>query len=333
MELSVVVPCHNEEESIMPLVTALTETLNGLVVGYEIILVDDGSQDQTSKIIDEARAADPRVRGLIFSRNFGKESAMLAGLEDARGEYVLIMDADLQHPVELVPEMLEIIRQGQVDQVIAKRDRSGEGFLRRNVSRLYYKGLNQFVDVHIGDGSGDFRILTRRAVDALLLLQESNRFSKGLFSWIGFPTETIEYRNVPRSYGKSSWSFRNLVNYGIDGIVSFNSKPLRLALYVGAFSALGGLIYLAILLVQYFVQGVSTPGYFTTTGLIIFFGGLQLLMLGIVGEYVGRLYLEAKKRPQYVIMDRLESEQQPEATDSSRERSRAGRSPDAGPLP
>ena len=307
LELSVLLPCHNEGDHLETLVASIRETLEG-VVGpreFEIVMVDDGSTDDTADVMHALTQDSPATSALVLSRNFGKEAAMVAALQEARGQNVLIMDADFQHPVELIPPMLEILRQGQVDQVIAKRDRKGDSVWRTLASRLYYRSVNAMIDVALEDGVGDFRMLSRRAVDALLMLQETNRFSKGLFSWIGFPTEVIEYPNVQRSSGKSSWSARALINYGIDGVLSFNSKPLRLVVYLGFAVTGGALLYLLFLVVQYFFVGVEVPGYVTTIAVVTLFGGAQLLALGVIGEYVGRLYQEVKRRPHYVVRERL----------------------------
>lgn len=310
MELSILVPCHNEESSLPELSTRILAVLSeaGLQPhDYEVILIDDGSADSTARLIDDVCSRLPQFRGILFSRNFGKEAAMLAGLRAAQGDYALIMDADLQHPVELVPTLLRAIKEQPVEQVIAKRDRKGDGARRTFVSRTYYRAVNALIDVKLEDGAGDFRIISRVAVNALLSLPEVNRFSKGLFSWIGFPVAVIEYENVSRSGGQSSWSTKSLINYGIDGVVSFNSKPLRIIIYLGA--AIFGLavLYLVFLLIQYLAIGVTTPGYVTTVAVIILFGGFQLFSLGIMGEYVGRIYQESKRRPQYLVYKTLGS--------------------------
>lgn len=303
VDLSVVVPCHNEAGQLLALKQALVATMTEHLpeLAFEVVLVDDGSTDGTAELIEQICAENPHFRGLSFSRNFGKESAMLAGLEASVGQYVVIMDADLQHPPELIPELYHQIVQNGVDQVIARRNRAGDSFWRSLVSKAYYRLVNSMVDVKLQDGEGDFRILSRRAVTALVSLRETNRFSKGLFSWIGFPTEVMEYQNVTRDGGTSSWSTKSLINYGIEGVVSFNSKPLRSVIYLGAIIFGLSLLYLVYLLGQYLVVGVTTPGYVTTIAVIIMFGGAQLFGLGIVGEYVGRLYQEVKSRPHYLV--------------------------------
>jgi glycosyltransferase involved in cell wall biosynthesis len=224
IELSVVVPCFNEEQSIDRLYDVLTQELEALVDTFEVLLVDDGSSDST---VDKMRAVnqlDSRFRYFVLSRNFGKESAMLAGLSQAEGAAIAILDADLQHPPALLAKMLPMLEEGY-DQVVARRTRTGDKPVRTAVSRLYYRAFNRLVDVELEDGVGDFRVLTRRAVRSLLSLGEYNRFSKGLFAWIGFSTAVVDYDNVARDSGDSKWRFGDLINYGIDGIVSFNARP------------------------------------------------------------------------------------------------------------
>lgn len=292
-----VCPCHNEEGSIARLVEAVATTIGALTPEWELILVNDGSSDATWAAISSASLTDPRVVGIDLSRNFGKEAAMFAGLSHARGDVVVLMDADLQHPVSLVPEMVNLLRQEGVEQVASRRTREGDGWLRSALSRMYYRLMGVFMDVELHDGVGDFRVLSRRAVDSLLQLRESNRFSKGLFAWIGFETRTVDYRNVVRETGRSSWSLRSLFRYGMDGFVSFSDAPLRLSFHIGLTALLLGLAYLAWLFLSWLLNGVASPGYLTTIGAVIVFSGVQLVMLGVVGEYIGRIYREVKGRP------------------------------------
>lgn len=303
MLLSVVVPCYDEQDVLPDLVDQVFSTLEPADVDVEIVLVDDGSRDGTRQAIQQLSEQDPRVTYVSFSRNFGKESAMLAGLVYARGDAVVVMDADLQHPPHLVLEMLALYRQGY-DQVVARRTREGERFSRTLLARLYYRVVNSLVDVSMEDGVGDFRLLSRRAVDALLHMGEYNRFSKGLFSWIGFSVATVDYRNVARQGGGvSKWSLRRLLNYGIDGIISFNAAPLRLSIYLGGVVTALSFAYLIFLIVAALVQGVTAPGYITLVAAILGIGGLQLLFLGVIGEYVGRIYYETKQRPHFIVAE------------------------------
>jgi glycosyltransferase involved in cell wall biosynthesis len=301
--LSVVVPCHNEEAVLPALVGQVLAVLQPSDVEVELILVDDGSRDGTLAVLRALQARDSRVRHVSLSRNFGKESAMLAGLVFARGDAVVIMDADLQHPPRLILEMLDRFDDGY-DQVVARRTRDGDGAGRTLASRLYYRLVNRLVEVDIQDGVGDFRLLSRRAVDALLQLDEYNRFSKGLFAWIGFPTAVIDYRNEARQGGGTSrWSMRRLFNYGVDGVMSFNNAPLRLAVYVGSAVTALAFAYAAFVVFAAVVHGIAVPGYVTLVAAVMGLGGLQLLFLGIVGEYVGRIYYEAKHRPHFVVAE------------------------------
>ena len=301
--LSVVVPCYDEEDVLSTLVEQVFATLEPVDVDVEMVLVDDGSRDGTRQSLQRLSEQDPRVTYVSFSRNFGKESAMLAGLVYARGDAVVLMDADLQHPPQLVVEMLALHGQGY-DQVVARRTREGERLSRTVLARLYYRLVNSLVDVRMENGVGDFRLLSRRAVDALLELGEYNRFSKGLFSWIGFSVATIDYPNVVRhGGGASKWSVRRLLNYGIDGVMSFNAAPLRLSIYIGAVVTMLSFAYVIFLIVVAVVHGVTAPGYITLVAAILGIGGLQLLFLGVVGEYVGRIYYEAKQRPHFIVAD------------------------------
>ena len=299
-----VVPCFNEEDVLARFHTHVTKELDALEGDFEIVYVDDGSRDRTLPILRDLAAADPaRVRFVSFSRNFGKEAAMLAGLRHAAGDAVVIMDADLQHPPELVHRMVALHAEGY-DQVVARRTREGDRVTRTLTARLYYRAINRLVDVELVDGVGDFRLLSRRTVDAVLGLGEYNRFSKGLFSWIGFTMATVDYKNVARQGGGASrWSFRRLLNYGMDGVMSFNNAPLRMAIYLGAVVTALSFAYVLYIIAAAVVQGVTVPGYVTLVAAVLGLGGLQLLFLGVIGEYVGRIYYEAKKRPHFLVAE------------------------------
>ena len=310
MDLSVVVPCYNEEAVLGSLATALGPQLEAISDRFEVILVDDGSRDGTLELMRQIHAEDPRFRYLALSRNFGKEAAMLAGLSQARGDAVAIMDADLQHPPSLLAEMVPLLDEGY-EQVVARRTRTGDAPVRTLVSRLYYKAFNKLVDVRLEDGVGDFRILSRNAVRALLALGEYNRFSKGLFAWIGFKTATVDYENVAREAGATKWRMRDLLNYGIDGVLSFNSKPLRLSIYFGAFVSFVAFVYALWVLGDAIFNGNPVPGYVTTICTVVGFGGVQMVLLGVIGEYLGRIYTETKRRPHFLLR---ESSEGPERT-------------------
>jgi|SRR5579875_1856916 len=297
--ISVIVPCYNEEKSIRNFHKAISEVMKNQAP-YELVFVDDGSRDDTLKLLKEISYKDDAVHYISFSRNFGKEAAMLAGLKFAAGDAVIIMDADLQHPPSLIPEMIRHYYDGY-DQVIAKRNRKGDALFRTAVSKLYYRLMNKMVDVELVDGVGDFRLLSRRAVDALLALNEYNRFSKGLFSWIGFEEYVIEYENVAREEGTSKWSLPKLINYGIDGIISFNNKPLRLSIYFGLVITFLDILYILFIFFRILLYGIEVPGYFTIIASIMLLGGIQLVFLGVIGEYIGRIYYESKRRPHFII--------------------------------
>jgi polyisoprenyl-phosphate glycosyltransferase len=301
-ELSVVIPCYNEEDSLPRLVEVLSGQLAQLASSYEVILVDDGSRDRTLPIMREISRERPEFRYLALSRNFGKEAAMLAGLSHARGDKVAIMDADLQHPPELLGEMLPLL-DGEVQQVVARRTRDDDPALRRFLSKAYYRLINRLVDVELEDGVGDFRVLDRTAVKALLTLGETNRFSKGLFAWIGFDTAVVDYRNVSRAAGTTKWRITDLFNYGIDGVVSFNYRPLRLSIWFGVLVTAVAVLYALWVLVAAIVHGNSAPGYVTLICAISGFGGVQMILLGVIGEYLGRIYAETKRRPLFLLKE------------------------------
>lgn len=304
MLLTIVVPCYQEESNVLPGWEAIRAAASRLdaEVDVEVVFVDDGSTDATLLRLRELAQREPRVRYLSFSRNFGKESAMLAGLAHARGDAVVIMDADLQHPPELIEQLLAKHAEGY-DQVVARRTRSGDRRSLTVSARLYYAVVNRLVDVRLDDGMGDFRLLSRTAVDALLAMQEYNRFSKGLFAWIGYPTAVIEYENVARASGRTTWSFKRLLDYGIDGVLSFNNKPLRLAVYLGLVTTLLSAAYVVWVIGGAVLYGVESPGYVTLISAVLGLGGLQLVFLGIVGEYIGRIYFETKRRPHYLVKE------------------------------
>ncbi|MFF8310988.1 glycosyltransferase family 2 protein [Streptomyces lydicus] len=317
MKLSVVVPCYNEEAVVTRFDAALRAVLERLGVAYEVCYVDDGSADGTlARLRGLAQRHRATTRYLSFSRNFGKEPAMLAGLRAATGDAVILMDADLQHPPELIERMLDLYQLGH-DQVVAKRSRDGDRRLRTALSRLYYRAVNTWVDVELTDGVGDFRLLSRKAVDALLSLPEYNRFSKGLFSWIGFDTVTFDYRNAARGAGETKWRFGALVNYGIDGMLSFNCRPLRLAIYAGLGLAALATVYTLWIIGAAVVGGVTAPGYVTLVAIIVGLGGLQMVMLGLIGEYIGRIYYETKRRPHFLLKEADGPPPAPETTDAT----------------
>lgn len=304
MKISIVIPCYNESNIISK---TYIQTNNILQLfckdnchSYELIFINDGSNDNTEKLLTNFSQSNKNVKYISFSRNFGKEAAMLAGLRNSLGDVVIIMDCDLQHPPELIPKMIYYYSKGY-DQVICQRNRKGENIFKKKLSKLYYKIANRMIDVEIIDGVGDFRLLSRNAVNSLLTLSEYNRFSKGLFSWIGFEKKYISYENQNRNSGDSKWSFKSLLQYGIDGIISFNNKPLRLIIYLGCLLLIFSIIYIFITFIQILFSGITTPGYFTLIVSILLIGGIQLISIGVIGEYIGRIYYEVKDRPNYII--------------------------------
>ena len=306
MLVSVIIPCFNESAVIEATIGRLTQVMgeDGALKGYsyELIFIDDGSSDDTLAKLKAAARENQSVRYISFSRNFGKEPAMLAGLSYASGDCVAIMDADLQHPPELIPEMVAWYKEGY-DQVIAKRNRKGDKARATFMARLYYRIVNHIVDVKMVDGIGDFRLLSRKAVDGLLSMQEYNRFSKGLFSWIGFKEKIIEYENQLRAAGETKWSFKRLLSYGIDGLISFNNKPLRICFIMGGLLVFISFIYIFVTLIQILMHGIDVPGYFTTICAILIIGGVQLISVGVLGEYIGRIYYEGKRRPHFLVAE------------------------------
>ena len=303
MLISIVAPCYNEEavlDRFHEEVQKVAEELLPLGHDMEFVYVDDGSRDRTLTVLQRLADLDSRVRYVSLSRNFGKEAALLAGLRHASGDSVVVMDADLQHPPALIKRMVELRAKGY-DQVIARRTRTGDKLTRTLTARLYYRLVNRLVDVRLVDGVGDFRLLSRRVVDAVVNLTEYNRFSKGLFAWVGFPSTTFEYENAAREAGRSSWSMRGLLNYGLDGLLSFNNRPLRAALHLGMVLLLIAGLYTAWIVGAALVNGVQTPGYVTIITAVTGLAGVQMVMLGVIGEYTGRIYYEVKGRPHFLV--------------------------------
>lgn len=306
MLVSLIIPCYNEEEVLPILYDALKgvrESQRDSGKDFEFIFVSDGSRDKTEEIIKGFAETDPDVRYVFFSRNFGKESAMYAGMNKAKGDYIAILDADMQDPPALIPSMIADLDSGEYDIVAARRvTRQGEPKIRSFFARCFYKLINKMCDVEIADGARDFRLMRRSVVDAILSLSERQRFSKGIFAWVGFRTKWIEHENVERAAGETKWSFWKLFGYAIDGIVAFTTAPLRLATYAGFISALAGFIYM----IYYFIKAIigriwdTVAGYPSLLCFILFIGGLILMALGIIGEYVGRTYIETKSRPIYI---------------------------------
>ncbi|RLK63633.1 glycosyltransferase [Atopobacter sp. AH10] len=303
--LSVIVPCFNEEESIPLYYEAMEKIRQHLPVDLEYIFVNDGSKDQTLDLLRALSSEAPNVHYISFSRNFGKEAAIYAGLKEARGDLVTLMDVDLQDPPELLPEMIKLMEEKQLDCVGTRRaDREGEPPIRSFFARLFYRLIATISETKMVDGARDFRLMTRQMVEAILELSEYNRFSKGLFSWVGFETEYISFENRERQAGETSWSFFSLLKYSIDGIVNFSEAPLNIASIVGLVSCcLSGLALLFVVF-RALVYGDPTAGWPSLVAIVIFFAGLQLLCLGIIGKYIGKIFLETKRRPVYIVKEK-----------------------------
>ena len=302
MKLSVVIPFYNEENMIQKMYDALVEEINKISKAeFEIIFINDGSKDRTFERMLAIAAGDSRVKYISFSRNFGKEAGTIAGLEYATGEAVILMDGDLQHPPALLPQMIEAYEQGY-DVVSARRTRTGEKRHRTFLAKHFYKLANKMMDIELMDGVSEFRLFSRKVVNAIISMQEYNRFSKGIFAWIGFNEKVIEYENQVRTVGETKYSLKFSLNYAIQGILSFNDKPLRMCINFGLFCLLISLAYVLWTFIQYLVVPDSlVSGYFTTIFSVVLFGGIQLISIGVLGEYIGKIYYEVKKRPHYLV--------------------------------
>ncbi len=299
--LSIVVPCFNESDGLLQLHSRLSSVLTPLAVSAEIIFVNDGSVDDTIDIMQLLRTKDRRVGVIDLSRNFGKEIALTAGIDHARGDAVIVLDADLQDPPEYIPDMLAAWRDGYDVVAMKRADRSSDSVCKRVTAAWYYWLLGKLSPVEIPANVGDFRLLSRRAVEALKLLPERNRYMKGLFAWIGFSTIEIPYRRDPRFAGNSKLSIFKLTGLALDGIISFSIAPLRMASVAGTFIALGALIFGAVILAKTLLYGDPVAGFPTLLVTLTFLGGTQLMAIGLLGEYVGRLLVECKRRPLYLI--------------------------------
>ncbi len=299
--LSVIVPVFNEEAVLEAFHRRLMAVLAKIPGEFEVIYVDDGSTDASSLILQQLQAPDPTVGVMRFSRNFGKEQAMSAGLREARGEGVVVIDADLQDPPELIPAMVEAWRQGGDVVNMRRRSRAGETWVKRATAHAFYRVINWLSETPIPEDVGDFRLLSRRVVDALNQLPEQNRFMKGLFAWVGYKQVTLEYHRDARAAGTGKWPYWRLWNFALEGITGFSTVPLKLASYVGLASAMAAFAYSAYFFVKTLTVGDPVSGFPTLIVTMLFLGGLQLMALGIVGEYLGRLFIEAKGRPLYLI--------------------------------
>lgn len=303
MKLSVIVPCYNEQESIFLFYEEITRVASEMEETFEFLFINDGSSDQTEQCIKELSEKDSRVKYISFSRNFGKEAAIYAGFSKADGDYIVMMDADLQDPPRLLPEMLSYIRQGY-DSVATRRvTRKGEPPIRSFFARMFYKIINRISNVDIVDGARDYRLMTAQMKDAILAMPEYNRFSKGIFGWVGFRTKWLEYENVERVAGETKWNFWKLFLYSLEGIVAFSTAPLVLASVFGMLFCLLSFAMIVFIIVRKLMFGDPVAGWPSLVCILFFLGGIQLFCQGINGQYLSKTYLETKNRPKYIIKD------------------------------
>ncbi|MGN1330292.1 MAG: glycosyltransferase family 2 protein [Clostridia bacterium] len=303
-KISIIVPCYNEEEVLAIFYNKITEVSKQMDAEFEYIFVDDGSEDQTLDILKEYCNKDNRIRYVSFSRNFGKEAAMYAGLKESTGDYVAIMDADLQDPPDLLPEMYATLINEDYDCVATKRKtRKGEPVIRSFFSKMFYKIINKMSKTEIVDGARDYRLMTRRMVDSILQVTEYNRFSKGIFSWVGFKTKWISYDNVERAAGKTKWSFWKLLVYSLDGITAFSTAPLIISTLAGIFFCMLSFLMIIFIIIRTCIYGDPVAGWPSMICIILFVAGVQLFCLGIMGQYMSKEYMEIKHRPIYIVKE------------------------------
>jgi glycosyltransferase involved in cell wall biosynthesis len=303
-KIALIVPCYNEEAALPVFYREVTRVLSGIPAEYELDFVNDGSTDRTLSVMKELAGKDPHIKYLSFSRNFGKEAAMYAGFCNCDGDFVAVMDADMQDPPALLPEMLKILQNGEYDSVATRRvDRHGEPPVRSFFARRFYKLINRISDAEIVDGARDFRLMKREMVDAIVAMSESNRFSKGIFGWIGFRTYWMSYENVERVAGETKWNFWKLFKYALDGIVNFSQTPLSIASGFGMFMTICSFIVLIVIVVRKLLFGDPVAGWASTICIMLFIGGIQMFCNGIMGQYIAKTYVETKQRPHYIISD------------------------------
>ena len=301
-KISIIIPAYNEEDSLPFLYERLEKMINANSnYEFEILFVNDGSKDNTLNLIKEYREKDSRISYVDFSRNFGKEIGMIAGLDYATGDAVIFMDADLQDPPELIPEMIKYWEKGYDDVYAQRRSRAGETFLKKFTSKMYYKVLQTLTPVPIQKDTGDFRLLDRRCVNALKKLRETDRNSKSMFSWIGYKKKAVMYDRDPRVAGKTKWNYKKLVNLAIDGITSFTTSPLRISTYIAIPTFLALFVYFIYVIIKCITQDVAIQAFQAIILLVLFFSGVQILLFGIIGEYLGRIFNASKNRPLYLV--------------------------------
>ena len=303
-KLTLIVPCYNEEEALPIFYQETVKVLKSIDYSYELLFVNDGSKDQTLKILKDISNNDPNVTYLSFSRNFGKEAAMFAGFCNATGDYVAVMDADMQDPPSLLPQMLEILETGEYDSVATRRvSRDGEPPIRSFFARQFYKIINKISDADVVDGARDFRLMKKDMVDAIVSMNEYNRFSKGIFGWIGFKTYWLPFKNVERIAGETKWNFWKLFKYAIDGIINFSQAPLTIASWSGVLMTFISFAFLIFVFIRKLLFGDPVDGWASQVCIMLFIGGIQLFCLGIMGEYMAKTYMETKRRPHFIISE------------------------------
>lgn len=302
--IDIVVPCYNEEE-VLPFFVKETNEVIDTIPDYKFryIFVNDGSKDKTLPVLKDLASKQDNIKYISFSRNFGKESAMYAGLKNTTADYVIVMDADLQHPPKMFPQMIKGVEEGFECCALYRAKQTGESKLRQFVSKIFFSFQNNISDVKMPDGAVDYRIMSRKMVDAIMELSEVQRFSKGLFCWVGFKTKWIEYQNVERTIGTTKWSMFSLFKYALDGITSFSVAPLRFIAIMGFVISILSFIYILITLIQTLCFGIDVEGYVTTLCATLFLGGIIELSVGVLGEYIGRIYIETKRRPIYICSE------------------------------
>lgn len=302
MKLSIIVPSYNEEKSLPIFYEELSKVLNDLEFEHEMIFVNDGSKDKTLEVLNQLKVTNPKIIIIDFSRNFGKEAGILAGLRESTGDLIAIMDADLQDPPYLLPSMInEIMHEGYDSVATYRVDRKGEPPIRSYFARKFYQLINRVSEVEIVDGARDYRLMTRTMVDAILSLSEYHRFSKGIFAWVGFKTKYLAFENVERIAGETKWNFWKLVKYAIEGIVAFTTVPLRISMMFGILVSIMTFVYMVYVLIKAILFGDPVAGYPSMMTIILFLGGIQLLSIGVLGEYLSKTYMEVKHRPNYII--------------------------------
>ncbi len=302
--ITLIVPCYNEQESLPIFYREVTAVVQRMESEYELLFVDDGSKDQTLIILRELAAQDSHVKYFSFSRNFGKEAAMYVGFCNVSGDYIAVMDADMQDPPSLLPQMMKILESGEYDSVATRRaDRTGEPPIRSWFAKRFYHMINKISDADIVDGARDFRLMRREMVDTIVSMGEYNRFSKGIFGWIGFRTYWLPYENIERAAGQTKWNFWMLFKYAIDGIINFSQAPLSIASWFGIAMTLLSFFFLFVIVIRRAVFGDPVAGWASTVCVIVFIGGIQLFCLGIMGQYIAKTYLETKNRPHFIISE------------------------------